>query len=215
MAGFARIVCAAVAALLAAGVGGGAAAAPARAAEPATAGRGADAAQVAVASGERLMRRDELARIDRAVESEPATVIWRARLADGTLELSDRRPAGDATEVGRLSYPLPPVDVARRRAEAERAHWRRQAEAFERRRLVRERRDAIERRDRRPDTVVVVGDVPRHVVHRPPEPVPVEAYGVTVLPAPAGPGPRTAATPGAAGGRSAGGFIGSGFATSR
>jgi hypothetical protein len=177
----------------------------------------------AVVGGGRTMGADELARAGRAVESVPAVTIYQARLADGTLELSDRPPAGASGAVERRSYGLAPQDAAmRRRAEAEREYWRKQADAFVERRQAREReREAERARRERPSPTVVFADLPRRAASHdgygydyggPPRPevaypaAPFAAYGAS--------GTHASLPPGAVQGRG-GGFIGSGFATSR
>jgi hypothetical protein len=191
------------------------------------------AADPAVTTGTRSMNADELARAGRAVAAPGATTIYQARLADGTLELSDRPPTGGASDVARHTFPLPQDGVARQRAEAEREYWRRQADAFNRRQQERERETERVRADGPSTTVVFADPYPRRVVRN--------QWGwpqyesVSVLPAPAwGPvglgwgstpmgsagsfgaaGSGYVGSPGAVGGRSSGGFIGSGFSTAR
>ncbi len=169
----------------------------------------------AVAAGARTMGADELARAGRAVESTPAVTIYQSRLPDGTLELSDRPPTGAAGTVERRSYGLAPQDAAtRQRAEAERQYWRKQADAFVRRQQERDREAERAARER-PAPTVVLAELPRRAaIHHGygwPLPdvaypaVPVGGHGVSGV---------YGSSPGAVQGRS-GGFIGSGFATSR
>ena len=170
----------------------------------------------AVAAGARTMSADELSRAGRRVEGTPSTTIYQARLADGTFELSDRPPGAGASDIARRSYTLPPAAPSSERAAAEREYWRGQAEAFERRRLEREQSVARERDARRAPTVVIA-QVPQRAVY----------HGYGWLPDDFGGGPAGGAFvggfgspiygsgPGVVQGRSTGGFIGSGFATSR
>jgi hypothetical protein len=68
------------------------------------------------------------------------TTIYRNTLKDGTVEFSDRPAAvgTGAANVGQSTYLLPDAAEALRRAEAEREHWRKQAQAFESRNQQRE-----------------------------------------------------------------------------
>ena len=182
----------------------------------ATEARGGARAEPAVVAGGRTMGADELARAGRAVESPPALTIYQARLPDGTLELSDRPPAG-AVSVERRSYGLAPQDAStQRRAQAEREYWRGQADAFAKRQRERERDADRAAREAAPTTTLVVAGWPRRAVVGPLHgwPPPDVAYPAVPL---AGHGVSGAYTssPGAVQGRSTGGFIGSGFATAR
>jgi len=181
---------------------------PPRAAPPAAS---AGAGTAALTAGGRTIAADDVARVERRIEARPSTTIWQARLPDGTLELTDRPPAPGASAVQSRSYALPSDDQARQRAEAERAYWRKQAEAFEARRSERER--ARERPVAPATTVIMQADSDRPRVYhgygwlppdviggsRPMVPVVLPAYG---------------SPPGAVQGRD-GGFIGSGFSTRR
>lgn len=171
---------------------------------------------VAVSGGGRSLAASEVARIERRVEGQPSTTIWQARLPDGTLELTDRPPASSATAVQSRTYALPSDGQARQRAEAERAYWRKQAEAFDARRRERdrERESAIAEA---PRTVVVHTEVHRPAVYHgygwlPPDIVGGVGGGRGVIAA--GVAPVYVTTPGAAQGRGSG-FIGSGFGTAR
>lgn len=172
------------------------------------------AAAVATSSGGRSMAAAEVNRIERRIEGLPATTIWQARLPDGTLELTDQPPTSSATAVQSRSYALPSDGQARQRADAERAYWRRQAEAFEARRRERER-EAVTAQA--PPVVVFRTDVPRAIVYhgygwQPPEIV--DGIGPSTGVVGVG-GPSVYVTsPGAAQGRGSG-FIGSGFSTAR
>lgn len=147
----------------------------------------------------------------------PSTTIYQARLPDGTLELSDRPPAAGASGVARHSYTLPQDADARERAQAERDYWRRQAEAFEKRRVERER-DERQTTPAGRTTVVVAEPYPRRYASNiwgwpqyegvVATPLPGVVGGVPVAPV-------YGTSPGAVQGRSTGGFIGSGFATAR
>jgi hypothetical protein len=175
----------------------------------------------AVVAGARTMGADELARAGRAVESTPALTIYQSRLADGTLELSDRPPQSAAGAVERLSYGLAPQDAAtRQRAEAEREYWRKQADGFVRRQQERDREAERLARERPSPSIAFVEWPRRPAYHGHGWPLPADAvypalptwgygayggYGVS--------GAYTS-SPGAAQGRS-GGFIGSGFSTAR
>jgi len=68
------------------------------------------------------------------------TTIYRNTLKDGTVEFSDRPAAvgTGAANVGQSTYLLPDAAEALRRAEVEREHWRKQAQAFETRNQQRE-----------------------------------------------------------------------------
>lgn len=68
------------------------------------------------------------------------TTIYRNTLKDGTFEFSDRPAAvgTGAANVGQSTYLLPDAAEGLRRAEAEREHWRKQAQAFESRTQQRE-----------------------------------------------------------------------------
>lgn len=201
---------------------------PAGAAQPAAAGA---SSPNAIVGGGRAVGADEVQRAGRAVEGSPATTIFQSRLPDGSLELSDRPAAGGATPLGQRTYALPPQTASVQRAQAERDYWRRQAEAFERRQLERDRLEAAEaeRRERaRPQQVVVAdgrfgvwGWGPAVIVPRPPIVRPPVDNGLGPQPAPL-PGPYGSnggsaytSSPGAVQGRPTGGFIGSGFATGR
>jgi hypothetical protein len=168
----------------------------------------------AVAAGGRTMGAAELARAGRAVESTPAVTIYQARLPDGTLELSDRPPAGAAGAVERRSYGLAPQDpAARQRAEAEREYWRRQADAFVKRQQDREREAERARRERPPPTIVVA-EVPRRAVYHGYGWLPPEIAAPGFVSGGFGAVGGYTSSPGAVQGRSSG-FIGSGFATAR
>ena len=176
-----------------------------RAAAPQAANRPAG-----LSAGGRSVAPEEVARIERRIEGRPATTIWQARLPDGTLELTDRPPAAGASAVQSRSYALPEDDEARRRAQAERAYWRKQAEGFEARRSERER---IREQPVAPVTTVIVqAEVERPAVY----------HGYGWVPPVVGGGlrpvvpvaPFYATTPGAVQGRD-GGFLGSGFGTRR
>ncbi len=175
----------------------------------------------AVVAGARTMGADELARAGRAVESTPALTIYQARLADGTLELSDRPPQAAAGAVERRSYGLAPQDAAtRQRAEAEREYWRKQADAFVRRQQERDR-DAERAARERPSPSIAVVEWPRRPAYHGygwPLPsdgvypaVPTWGYGGYGVSGVSG---VYTSSPGAAQGRS-NGFIGSGFSTAR
>jgi hypothetical protein len=167
----------------------------------------------AVVAGGRTMGAEELARAGRALESAPAVTIYQARLADGTLELSDRPPAGATGPVERRSYGLAPQDAAtRQRAEAEREYWRKQADAFARRQQERER-DAERAARERASRTVLVAEWPRRAVVHQGWPTPLVAYPAAPVAGYAVPGVY-GSSPGALQGRS-GGFIGSGFSTAR
>jgi hypothetical protein len=171
----------------------------------------------AIAGGQRAMGADAAARAHRAVEAMPSTTIWQSRLADGTLELSDRPPSQGAADVARLSYPQPrDAGASRQRADAERDYWRRQAEGFEQRRRERDRQAERARREPpRPPMGADWDGGPYRWVH--------PGYGWLPASATAGvPGalwdgvsPTYGTSPGAVQGRAAGGFIGSGFSTAR
>lgn len=195
-----------------------AAADPRDATRAAASGRsGAIPAPPAVQAGDRSASAEELARAGRAMGGTPSTTIWRSRLADGTLELSDRPPSGSASSIERRSYAQAAApSEARQQADAEREYWRRQAEAFEQRRAERERNAARAQRERAAEPTVVVIDGRHRVVGGTPD------WAWTVvdpsLPGlpPSAIGPSTySSSPGAVKGRSAGGFIGSGFSSAR
>lgn len=184
----------------------------------ATAGGRAASAQpaAAVSSDGRSLAASEVARIERRVEGPPSTTIWQARLPDGTLELTDRPPASTATAVQSRTYALPSDGQARQRAEAERAYWRKQAEAFEARRRERDRERESAAADV-PRTVILHTEVHRPAVYHgygwlPPDIVGGGGFRPGVVPA--GVAPVYVTTPGAAQGRGPG-FIGSGFGTAR
>jgi hypothetical protein len=177
----------------------------------------------AVSAGARSMGPDELARVGRQVEATPATTIYQATLKDGTLELSDRPPSGDATGIERRSYALPQDSTARQRAEAEREYWSRQAEAFERRRTARDRASAQGERLRpAPPVVILQSDWRRGVYHgygwMPPDLYGVSggfgSFGAPGALVVGGFAPTYTSSPGAVQGRDAG-FIGSGFGMRR
>jgi hypothetical protein len=158
----------------------------------------------------------EVSRIERRIEGQPATTIWQSRLPDGTLELTDLPPASSATAAQSRTYALPSDGQARQRAEAERAYWRRQAEAFEARRRERDREREVATAQA-PPMVVLRTDVPHAAVYHGYGWLPPEIAGG--LGSPGGVvgigGPSVyLTTPGAAQGRGAG-FIGSGFSTAR
>jgi hypothetical protein len=72
---------------------------------------------------------------------DPAmTTIYRNTLPDGTVEFSDRPAAAGtgAANVGHSTYVVPDAADALKRAEAERAYWRQQAEGFDKRAEQRE-----------------------------------------------------------------------------
>jgi hypothetical protein len=189
-----------------------------QAARPAASAPAAPAEGPAVTDGQRSMGADELARVGRQMGATPATTIYQATLPDGTFELSDRPPSSGATGIDRRSYALPQHAAARERAEAEREYWRRQAEAFERRRSERDRALEQSRRVRAapPTTVIVRSDFPRGVYHgygwMPPD-----LFGAAVSPnafLAGGVSSVYTSSPGAVRGRDVG-FIGSGFGPRR
>ena len=178
---------------------------------------GAAVASPAVATDQRSISADDLARAGRAMESAPATTIWRSRLSDGTVELGDRPPAGGAVTMERRSYAQAAAPAAaRRQADAERDYWRRQAEAFEQRRADRERAAVQAQRERPAEPAVVVIDGrPRVVGGAPDWAWTVVDPSLPGLP-PSALGPSVyGSSPGAVQGQRAGGFIGSGFSTAR
>lgn len=189
------------------------------AAVPRTAARAAPTPQdPAVVAGSRAIDAAALARAGRQIDAPPATTIYEARLSDGTLELSDRPPATGATAVERHSYVLPQDSAARRRAEAEREYWRRQAEGFERRQRDRDRELERAQRVRPPQTIVVQADLGRRGVYHGYGWVPPDVHGgFGTMPGvpPAAVHPIYSSSPGAVQGRSEGGFIGSGFPSRR
>jgi hypothetical protein len=147
----------------------------------------------------------------------PSTTIYQSRLPDGTLELSDQPPPAGASGVAQHRYTLPPDAVARERAQAERDYWRQQAEAFEKRRVERER---DERRAARvaPTTIVVADPYPRRYASNIWGWPQYEGGFATPLPGIVGGVPVSpvySSSPGAVQGRDAGGFIGSGFSSAR
>jgi len=175
---------------------------------------GAASGGAAVAAGGRTIGVDEVARVERRIEARPSTIIWQARLPDGTLELTDRPPGPGSSAVQSRNYALPGDDQARQRAEAERAYWRKQAEAFEARRTERDR--ARERPVAPVTTVIVQTDPGRSAVYQGYGWLPPGGFGGVRPVAPVAPvvAPVYGSSPGAVRGRD-GGFIGSGFGSGR
>ncbi|HVL56172.1 MAG TPA: hypothetical protein VM491_06690 [Burkholderiaceae bacterium] len=140
----------------------------------------------------------QVAAVSRQLQQPPATRIHRSVMPDGRVIISDH-PVPGARSADSWSYALPPPDVAQARADAQRAHWREQAAAFERRR---QEREAERKREAAARSVVVFADL-----HG--QPVPVGAHLLPQIPPGLVP-PVYTTSPGAIRGRSPS-FIGSGF----
>jgi hypothetical protein len=140
----------------------------------------------------------QVAAVSRQLQQPPATRIHRSVMPDGRIVISDQ-PVPGARSVDSWSYALPPPDVAKAQADAQRAHWREQAAAFERRQRERE---ATRQREQDARQIVIVTDGRGY-------PVPVGAHLLPQIPPILVP-PVYATSPGAVRGRSPG-FIGSGF----
>ncbi len=151
------------------------------------------------AAGTITLGPQQVAPVAQQLRQPPATRIYRSVLADGRVVIGDR-PVAAAKTVESWSYELPPADVAQSRADQQRQHWRREAEAFEQRQREREaeRRRADEARQ-----VVVLTDPYR--LH-----APVLIGAAQPLVPPFLVSPSYGSSPGAVRGRSFG-FIGSGF----